>query len=248
MIICCTIGNRSGCMNMCSVRHRPIPSAPSSRALRASSGVSAFAQTSRRRSLSAQERNVASQSGRVVGASISASLPTITLPVLPSIVSQSPSWNSRSSIRRTLLRRSISSASHPATHGLPIPRATTAACEVAPPFAVSTPRDAIMPCTSSGVVSTRTRMVSLPCSFHATASSAVNTICPAAAPGDALRPLAATSIRVLGSRRAWKSWSSDSAATRESAVFSSIKPSLTMASAMRTAASALRLALRVWSI
>jgi hypothetical protein len=31
------------CMNMCSVRHRPMPVAPSSRALRASSGVSAFA-------------------------------------------------------------------------------------------------------------------------------------------------------------------------------------------------------------
>ena len=37
-------------MNMCSVRQRPMPSAPSSRALAASSGVSAFARTASRRS------------------------------------------------------------------------------------------------------------------------------------------------------------------------------------------------------
>ncbi len=42
-------------MNMCSVRQRPMPCAPSSRALRASSGVSAFAQTSMRRSSSAHD-------------------------------------------------------------------------------------------------------------------------------------------------------------------------------------------------
>ena len=44
---------RSGSKNMCSVRHRPMPSAPSSRALRASRGVSAFVRTWRRRNLSA---------------------------------------------------------------------------------------------------------------------------------------------------------------------------------------------------
>ena len=40
-----TTGKRSGAKNMCSVRHRPIPSAPYSRALVASSSVSAFART-----------------------------------------------------------------------------------------------------------------------------------------------------------------------------------------------------------
>ena len=58
MIISCTIGSRSWAMNMCSVRQRPIPSAPNSRALAASSGVSAFARTRSRRSSSAQSRIV----------------------------------------------------------------------------------------------------------------------------------------------------------------------------------------------
>ena len=43
-----------------------------------------------------------------------------------------------------------------------MPRATTAACEVLPPRLVRTPRAAIMPCRSSGVVSRRTRMTSSP--------------------------------------------------------------------------------------
>ena len=44
-IISCTTGSRSSPKNMCSVRQRPIPSAPNSRARAASSGVSAFART-----------------------------------------------------------------------------------------------------------------------------------------------------------------------------------------------------------
>ena len=44
-IISRTIGSRSGARNMCSVRHRPMPSAPSLRALAASSPVSALART-----------------------------------------------------------------------------------------------------------------------------------------------------------------------------------------------------------
>ena len=43
-----------------------------------------------------------------------------------------------------------------------MPRATTAACDVAPPFAVRMPSAAIMPWTSSGVVSVRTRIVLRP--------------------------------------------------------------------------------------
>ena len=58
---------------------------------------------------------------------------------------------------------SIESASHPATQGLPIPRATTAACEVIPPCAVRTPRAWISPWMSSGVVSQRTSTTSSPC-------------------------------------------------------------------------------------
>ncbi len=47
----------------------------------------------------------------------------------------------------------------PTTQGLPMPRATTAAWEVWPPRAVSTPTDTVMPWMSSGEVSRRTRIV-----------------------------------------------------------------------------------------
>ncbi len=47
---------RLSSVNMCSVRHRPMPSAPNSRAFWASSGISAFARTPRVRSSSAQAR------------------------------------------------------------------------------------------------------------------------------------------------------------------------------------------------
>ena len=58
MIIARTSGSRSSAMNMCSVRQRPMPSAPNSRAFAASSGVSAFARTRRRRIPSAQPSSV----------------------------------------------------------------------------------------------------------------------------------------------------------------------------------------------
>ena len=63
-------------MNMCSVRQRPIPSAPNSRAFAASSGVSAFARTRRRRISSAQPRIVPKFSSIAGGTSGTA--PTIT--------------------------------------------------------------------------------------------------------------------------------------------------------------------------
>ena len=67
---------RSSPKNMCSVRHRPMPSAPSSRARRASSGVSAFARTPRRRSSSAQPRTVRNSS--VISGSTSGTSSVVT--------------------------------------------------------------------------------------------------------------------------------------------------------------------------
>ena len=66
---------------------------------------------------------------------------------------------------------------HPATQQAPIPRATTAACDVRPPRTVNIPCAAAIPSISSGVVSRRTRTTlspfpPFPSSF---ASSAVNT-------------------------------------------------------------------------
>ena len=59
---------------------------------------------------------------------------------------------------------SILSASAPQIAGLPIPRATTAACDTRPPRDVRMPSAAIIPCRSSGDVSGRTRITRSPAS------------------------------------------------------------------------------------
>ena len=79
----------------------------------------------------------------------------------------------------------------PDTQQVPIPRATTAACDVIPPRTVKIPCEAFIPVISSGDVSRRTRTTFSPLSFHSTASSAVNTTLPQAAPGEAPSPLPA---------------------------------------------------------
>ena len=116
----------------------------------------------------------------------------------------SPSW--RTGPPRTWTfrpTRSTINAAAPHTHGLPMPRATTAACEVLPPRLVRVPRAATMPWRSSGLVSSRTRMTSSPRSLHSTAVSASSTTRPTAAPGEALTPTVRRSLRcqVIESRK-----------------------------------------------
>ena len=80
---------RSASKNICSVRQRPIPSAPNSRAVRQSSGVSALARTPSRRFLSAQAIKVPkspTSSGWTVGTA-----PSMTSPEAPSMVITAPS-------------------------------------------------------------------------------------------------------------------------------------------------------------
>src|SRR2546425_11742021 len=89
-------------------------------------------------------------------------------------------------IRRRLV--STSSDSTPHTHVLPMPRATTAACEVLPPREVRMPAAAIMPLRSSGFVSRRTRITDSPERDHLTAVYESSTTLPTAAPGDAFMP------------------------------------------------------------
>ena len=79
-------------MNMCSVRQRPMPCAPYSRAFAASAGVSAFARTFRRRKSSAQPSTVPKFSS--IAGGTSGTEPTMTLPVPPSIVITSPAASS----------------------------------------------------------------------------------------------------------------------------------------------------------
>ena len=138
-------------MNMCSVRHRPMPSAPKLRARRASPGASAFARTPMRRISSAQPSTVSKCSrdlrrderhvlGRDrAGAAVDRDQVAAAQhrPVRP---------------RPSPPSRSICSSEAPATHGRPMPRATSAACEALPPSEVRMPRAAWKPATSSASV------------------------------------------------------------------------------------------------
>ena len=80
-----------------------------------------------------------------------------------------------------------------------MPRATTAAWLVMPPRVVRMPRAACMPWMSSGLVSMRTRMIASPFCARLSASSAVNTTAPDAAPGLAGRPFPSSVRGALGS-------------------------------------------------
>ena len=79
-------------------------------------------------------------SGSTVG-----TLPRITRPVLPSRVIQSPSCTVTSPTVKRRRPSSITSSPAPATQHLPIPRATTAACDVIPPRPVRIPCAATIP-------------------------------------------------------------------------------------------------------
>ena len=198
MIIARIFGWRSAAMNMCSVRHRPMPSAPCSSALSASAGVSALARTPRRRISSAHPSTRSKRALRP--GSTSGTSSRVTMPVLPSIAIRAPAAITSSPARITRARRSMSSSPAPTTAGRPMPRATSAACEALPPSEVRMPRAAWKPATSSASVNGRARITSRPWAAAATASSAVKTISPLAAPGDAATPRASTSKRASGSK------------------------------------------------
>ena len=101
----------------------------------------------------------------------------------------SPSVNTLSPLPIVLFSTSIVKPSAPTTHGLPIPLATTAAWLVMPPFVVRIPTDECIPWISSGLVSSLTKITSLPLLASFSALSASNTISPTAAPGEALSAL-----------------------------------------------------------
>ena len=85
---------------------------------------------------------------------------------------------------------SISRSDAPHTQGRPMPRATSAAWLALPPSEVRMPRAAKNPATSSASVNWRTSTTSFPSPAASTAASAVNTISPFAAPGEAFTPRA----------------------------------------------------------
>ena len=246
--------------NMCSVRHSPMPCAPNRRARAASSGVSALARTRSRRAPSAwamiRETALTRSSStfspskwRTTNAAETGTSPANTSPVDPSIEIRSPSrtvrpsrtWNCRAFV-------STSSASAPQTQVRPIPRATTAAWEVLPPRLVRMPRATTMPRRSSGLVSLRTRMTSSPRSAHSTAVSESKTALPTAAPGEAFMPVARRVRSADSSKRGNISCANCSPVTRVTASSIWMSPSSTMCTAIRNAASGVRLPTRVCSI
>ena len=140
------------------------------------------------------------------------------------------------------------SSSAPQTQVLPMPRATTAACEVLPPRLVSTPSAAIIPDRSSGLVSRRTSTTFSPLLAHWTAVSEENTALPTAAPGEAFMPWVSWVASPLSPNRGNISWASWSPVTRRTASSMSMRPSSTSWVAMTNAAPAVRLPTRVCSI
>ncbi len=246
MIIARIFGWRSSAMNMCSVRHSPMPSAPSSRAFLAPAGSSALARTPSRRSSSAHSSTRSKYSS--TRASMSGTSSRVTQPLVPSMAMKSPASTVVPLAEIVSAPRSIFSALAPTTAGRPMPRATSAACEALPPSLVRIPLAAWKPATSSASVNGRTRMTSRPSCSAWTASLAVNTTSPLAAPGEALTPLASTSKSAFGSNVGWRSASNDEGSIVVSASSLDNRPSSTASHANRTAAWAGRFALRVCSM
>ncbi len=259
----CSTSSRRSPRNMCSVRHSPMPSAPKRRARVASAGVSALARTPSRRVASACSMSRATEATtesvstssdspsnhRTTRESLTGTSPRKTSPVVPSMEITSPSRTSTpDDVRNRPPRTSTSRSSAPHTHVRPMPRATTAACEVLPPREVRMPAAATMPDRSSGLVSRRTRMTLWPSSAHSTAVAESKAALPTAAPGEAFIPLASSSLSVAWSNCGNISLASCCPVTRRSASSRSISPWSTSCTAMRKAAAAVRLPTLVCSI
>ena len=171
--------------NMCSVRQRPIPSAPKATAFSTWSGVSAFVRTPSFRKVSTQfisfanwpidgalfrrERlidqnlnNFGRRSRHFAGKDLSAA--SIDRNEVPLFQGRAVRCQS------ALLVIDLTPIA-PQTQTFPICRATRAACEETPPRAVRIPSAAIMPLRSSGDVSIRASTTFSPFSERATASA-----------------------------------------------------------------------------
>ena len=157
----------------------------------------------------------------------------------------SPSRSTVPPISARRSRTSIRIASQPETQGLPMPRATTAACDVLPPREVRIACAAKKPWMSSGFVSSRTRTTFRPSLPRCSAVSASNTIVPDAAPGDAGRPCASGVAACRGSSVGTSSCSSSIGLMRDSARSRPISPFSHISTEVTTIARAFILPLRV---
>ena len=128
---------------MCSVLHNPIPAAPKDFPCFASSGVSAFILTSILFTSAAHDINSFSSSEKLF--SFKGIFPRNISPVCPLTDMKSPSFSTYSPTVIVLFISSIFISEHPVTQHFPIPLATTAPCEVAPPFSVTIPWARVIP-------------------------------------------------------------------------------------------------------
>ncbi len=245
-IICLTYVSLSLLKNMCSVLHRPMPSAPKSSAVFASLGVSAFASTPRFRMVSAHSRIVLKSPD--MPCLVSFASPSITSPVVPLSVIVSPSWTLMSPAMKTPASSKTDILLHPTMQHLPMPRATTAAWLVMPPLAVRMPCALAMPATSSGEVSDLMSITFSPLSFARIAFLELNTALPVAAPGDAGRPFAIVFVGYLGSMVGNRSCSSWFGSILKTASSFFIMFSFTMSTAIFIADVAVLLPVLVWSM
>ena len=176
-----------------------------------------------------------------------AAAPAKTSPVAPSIVIVSPS--AKAVPPMVTVPSPSTTPEAPTTAGIPQPRATTAAWLTNPPVLVRIPAARLMPWTSSGEVSERTRMTRRPASAAVTAASGVSTISPQATPGEAARPRVSAgpaserSVTVVGGLA-----STDATRRTASSRPSGKAGSSAISRAMRSAACGVRLPTRTWSI
>ena len=166
--------------NMCSVLQRPTPWAPSSRARRASDGVSAFAERASCRPGPPTEGPVVDRSERSADERHVIAAQDTVAAVDGGEIAAAEHDLSRNRISPSAGR--ISSSACARTAGTPMPRAISAAWEALPPSLVRIPRAAWNPATSSASVNGRAKMTSRPSEAAAMASPTENTRVPFAAP------------------------------------------------------------------
>ena len=133
----------------------------------------------------------------------------------------------------------IVNSPHPAIQQVPIPRATTAACDVIPPLTVKIPLHTIIPSISSGDVSNRTKINSFsPFLANSCALAAEKTTFPVPAPGDAGNPFAIdfASFNFLASKFGCNSCSNCFGSTFKTASSLVINPSFSISTAIFKAA------------
>ena len=190
------------------MRTSPTPWAPKFLASWQSAAVSAFARTSSSRTKSALVKNlsIALISGVnfwgntglckywLTDDSTTSLAPRYTAPVAPSMDIKSPACTTVSITWKYPSSILTFTSSAPQTATRPMPRATTAACEVLPPREVKIPWAATMPGRSSGEVSLRTKITGTPANAWSTAVLESKTTRPTAAPGEAGIPVVNFSV------------------------------------------------------